>query len=119
MLNRRNPAKEDDLDFALLRALGKNPRLSQRGIAKVLGVSLGGAHTRLNRLVKDGALAVEQGQNPAVVGVTYALTSQGEILKATLATGFIDRTRAEIERLQTELDGLEQDFPETFSASMA
>jgi len=54
MANEKNANRREDVHFRILRMLEQNPRVSQREIARTLGVSLGGVNYCLNALVDKG-----------------------------------------------------------------
>jgi len=46
----------DDLDYKIMSYLGENSRLSNREIARRIGIAEGTVRNRLNRLTKEGVL---------------------------------------------------------------
>ena len=108
----------EDVKFRILRLLQDNPEMTQRELAKEVGVSTGGIHYVLNALVEKGMLklsnftAAEDKRRYA-----YKLTTQGIAEKARLTRRFMLRKLAEYEALKAEIqevrgDLSEQDFAE-------
>lgn len=95
----------EDVKFRILRLLQYNSELSQRELAKEVGVSTGGIHYVLNALVKKGMLklsnftAAEDKRRYA-----YVLTPRGIVAKADLTRRFMIRKLAEYEALQAEIE---------------
>ena len=100
----------EDVKFRILRLLEDNPQMSQRELAKEVGVSTGGIHYVLNALLDKGLLklgnftAAEDKRRYA-----YVLTPKGMSEKANLTQRFLARKRAEYAALKEEIDALEQE----------
>lgn len=90
----------------------ENPELSQRDLAKRLGVSLGKVNFCLNALVKKDSLKINNFHNSGnKLAYAYLLTPRGVEEKARMTVEFLqikmheyERLRAEIEELQREAD---------------
>jgi len=95
----------EDVKFRILRILQDNPDMSQRALAKEVGVSTGGIHYVLSALVDKGMLklanftAAEDKRRYA-----YKLTPQGIAEKARLTRRFMIRKMAEYEALKVEIE---------------
>jgi len=95
----------EDVQFRILRLLQDNPEMSQRDLAKAVGVSTGGIHYVLNALLDKGLLklgnftAAEDKRRYA-----YVLTRKGIAAKADLTKRFLVRKMAEYELLKAEID---------------
>jgi EPS-associated MarR family transcriptional regulator len=104
MTTQRDKLRED-VQFRILRLLQDNPEMSQRDLAKAVGVSTGGIHYVLNALLDKGLLklgnftAAEDKRRYA-----YVLTRKGIAAKADLTKRFLVRKMAEYELLKTEID---------------
>ncbi|WP_111361207.1 MarR family EPS-associated transcriptional regulator [Roseinatronobacter thiooxidans] len=110
MVTKRDEMRED-VKFRILRLLQNNPEMSQRELAKEVGVSTGGIHYVLNALVEKGLLKL--GDFTAAQDkrrYSYLLTPKGLSQKATLTTRFLARKRAEYRALKEEIDILEQEM---------
>jgi len=107
----KNTAKkilDPDLHFRALKVLQDNPELSQREIAKLIGVSLGSVNYCLKALVAKGQIKVnnfKHSKNKAVY--LYLLTPRGITEKARLTSGFLQRKIIEYDLLKREIDALQ------------
>lgn len=112
MIKQREKLRED-VKYRILRLLQYNPELSQRELAKEVGVSTGGIHYVLNALVKKGMLklsnftAAEDKRRYA-----YVLTPRGIVAKADLTRCFMIRKLAEYEALQAEIEEVRSELLE-------
>ena len=100
----------EDVQFRILRLLKDNPEMSQRALAREVGVSTGGIHYLLKALLDKGLLklgnftAAEDKRRYA-----YVLTPKGLSKKAALTQRFLTRKRAEYVALRAEIEALEQE----------
>lgn len=107
MASRRVEQKED-ARFRILRLLDEEPTLSNRQIAKRIGVSNGSVHYILNALVEKGFLKLDNfRKNPRKDQYAYLLTPAGIREKSGLTQRFIERKRKEFEELKAEIEMLE------------
>jgi EPS-associated MarR family transcriptional regulator len=96
---------DPDIHFRTLHALEENPHITQRELAKKLGISLGGVNYCLKALIKIGHIKVNNFQkNPNKSAYLYLLTPSGISEKAALTTDFLKRKMVEYEMLKNELD---------------
>ena len=102
-----NTGARDELRLRVLRAVETNPELSQRQLAKELGVSLGGVNYALKALVERGFVKADNfRKSGSKVAYLYVLTPQGVAEKASLATAFLGRKLEEYEVLRQEIEAL-------------
>jgi EPS-associated MarR family transcriptional regulator len=102
---------QDELKFRVMRALESNPNMSQRDLAKHLGVSLGGVNYCVKALIDIGWIkAGNFARNEDKRVYAYLLTPKGIAEKAALTARFLrrkmdeyDALKAEIAQLQAEL----------------
>jgi EPS-associated MarR family transcriptional regulator len=97
----------EDLHFRVLRLLQDDPQLSQRELARRLGISFGKANYCLRALVDAGLVKLgnlAHSRHP--MGYAYLLTPAGMAKKAALTGCFLQRKMAEYEALRAEIDGL-------------
>ena len=112
MTTQRDKLRED-VKFRILRLLQDNPEMTQRELAKEVGVSTGGIHYVLNALVEKGMLklsnftAAKDKRRYA-----YKLTPQGIAEKARLTRRFMIRKLAEYEALKAEIEEVGADLSE-------
>lgn len=106
----KNQLKNIDLDlhFRILHLLEDNPDISQREIAKKLGISLGGANYCLKALIDIGHIKIQNfNKNPKKIGYLYLLTPKGISEKVRLTSGFLKRKMSEYQALRKEIDSLQ------------
>lgn len=95
----------------MLRLLQDNPELSQRDLARALGVSTGGIHYALRALVDKGLIKI--GNFTASQDkrkYTYVLTPKGLAEKAALTGRFLRRKLQEHEALLAEIRSLQAEL---------
>ncbi len=81
---------ESDLrELRVLEQIERNPRVSQRQLARELGVALGVANACVNTLVRKGLVKIRGESNRSL---TYHLTKQGVLRKAALALEWTNNT---------------------------
>ena len=98
---------QKDTNFKLLQLLHDNPRLSQREMAKALGISFGGINYCLKALIDKGLVKIHNfSQNHNKYGYAYLLTPSGISEKAVLTSSFLKRKLEEYESLKAEIDAL-------------
>ena len=104
----------EERQLQALRLLESNPKMTQRELAKALGVSLGATNYCLKALVEKGWLKLENFQrNPNKLGYLYLLTPMGIAAKAQLTTRFLRRKLIEYETLRAEIEALQSDLEES------
>ncbi|MEK7811606.1 MAG: MarR family EPS-associated transcriptional regulator, partial [Pseudomonadota bacterium] len=93
--------------YSLLKMLEDKPELSQRDLAKRLGISLGKVNYCLNALVEKGSLKINNFRNNEnKLAYAYLLTPQGLESRARMAIAFLKYKTHEYERLKAEIDAL-------------
>ena len=98
----------DQIHFRLLQAIEREPNVSQRELARLLGVSKGKTHYLLAALVEKGLLKMGNfGRGDGKLGkVTYLLTPEGVKSQAEMARNYLARKEAEYEALWAEIKAL-------------
>ena len=110
MTSRRSQLQEDTY-FRVLRLLQDNPDLTQREIAKKLGLSTSGLNYCLNALIDKGWVKVHNfSQSKNKFGYIYVLTPQGISEKISLTSRFFKRKLNEYEALKDEIEGLQAEI---------
>lgn len=97
----------EELHFKLLKTLQANPDLSQRELARVMGISLGKANYCLRALIEKGwvkAANFRKSTNKAAYA--YLLTPHGIEEKTRATAHFLRRKVAEYEALEKEIEQL-------------
>lgn len=118
MTTQRDKLRED-VQFRILRLLQDNPEMSQRDLAKAVGVSTGGIHYVLNALLDKGLLKL--GNFTATDDkrrYAYLLTRKGIAAKADLTKRFLVRKMAEYELLKAEIDEVRGDLSDAEMAEI-
>ena len=99
-----------ELEYLLLNFLFKKPQVTQRELAKTLGVSLGKTHYLIRSLVDVGFLKLrnfEKSKNKW--GYSYLITPRGIAWKASLTVQFLERKEREYAILKDEIDVLRKE----------
>lgn len=101
----------DQVHFRLLRAIQLNPEITQRELARQLGVSKGKTHYLLAALVEKGLLKIGHfGQTDGKLGkLAYLLTAEGVKNRAALTRDYLARKEAEYEALLAEIETLREE----------
>ena len=103
----------DEVQLQVMRRLHESPELSQRGLAKELGVSLGSVNHCFKALVDKGWVKVQNfRRSPNKLGYVYLLTPSGVAEKSALTARFLRRKLEEYEELQREIEVLRQEVGE-------
>ena len=95
---------QEDTHFRVLRLLQENPEMSQRQLARAVGISAGGAHYLIKSLVEKGF--VKLGNFSASTDkrcYVYILTPAGLAEKARITKAFLERKTVEYEALRAEI----------------
>ncbi len=101
---------DETTHYGLLKTLEENPGLSQRDLAKRLGVSLGKINFCLNALVAKGSLKINNFRNSQnKLAYAYLLTPQGVESRARMTVEFLQYKVQEYERLKKEIEQLQLD----------
>ena len=103
----RRAKLQEDTNFRLMQLLHDNPHMSQREMAKALGLSFGGINYCLNALIEKGLVKIHNfSQNQNKFGYAYLLTPSGISEKAALTGSFLKRKLQEYEALKAEIKAL-------------
>ena len=100
--------REKDLEskLNLLIKINKQPNLTQRELAKNLGISLGKLNYLLNALIDKGFIKIRNfKKNPKKINYFYLLTPNGISEKTKLTINFMKRKMIEYDQLKDELEG--------------
>lgn len=103
----------DETQYKLLRLIEVNPQMSQREVARELGMSLGKVNYCLQALMRKGwikAVNFKNSQNKSAY--MYLLTPRGLKQKAELTVHFLQVKMHEFERLRAEIRQMQQDTKE-------
>ena len=102
----------------VLRLLDASPPLTQRAMARELGMSLGKANYCLRALIGKGFVKVQNFRsNTNKRGYLYLLTPEGLAAKASLTRDFLARKREEYDALRLELERLQHESESALEVS--
>jgi len=102
---------QDEIQFEVLRRLHQTPHVSQRALAKDLGVGLGTINFCFQALIEKGLLKMQNfSQSENKLRYAYLLTPAGVAAKSKLTAEFLKRKVAEYEALQAEIDILKSEL---------
>lgn len=100
----------DSAILNVLRLLHERPQLTQRAIARELGVSLGKANYCLRALLGKGFVKAQNFRRSANRrAYAYLLTPEGLKAKADLTRQFLARKREEYDALRLEIERLQRE----------
>jgi EPS-associated MarR family transcriptional regulator len=100
----------DEYRCKILRILEEDPDISQRELARALGISLGRANFCLQALIEKGWIKVNNFKNSNnKKAYMYLLTRRGLVEKARVTSRFLERKVAEYEALRREIEELRRD----------
>jgi EPS-associated MarR family transcriptional regulator len=100
----------DEYRYKILKLVETNPEISQRELAKNLGVSLGKANFCLKALIEVGLLKVTNFRNSQnKLAYMYLLTPTGLEEKSSITVRFLKAKVQEYELLQEEIRVLLQE----------
>lgn len=103
----------DEFRAKILKKLQDDPQISQRDLARDLGISLGRANYCLRALMDKGLIKANNFKNNRnKKAYMYYLTPRGMTEKARATARFLEVKVAEYEALQREIDNLRQDMQE-------
>ena len=98
---------QEEIQFEVLRRLHQTPQVSQRALAKDLGVGLGTINFCLKALVEKGLVKMQNfSQSKNKLRYAYLITLAGVAEKSKLTAEFLRRKVAEYETLQAEIEAL-------------
>lgn len=113
-MNTQRDKLREDVKFRILRLLKDNPEMSQRDLAKAVGVSTGGIHYVLAALVEKGMLKLSNfSSSEDKRRYAYVLTPKGIAAKADLTRHFMIRKLAEYQALKAEIEDVRSDLSDT------
>jgi EPS-associated MarR family transcriptional regulator len=99
---------DPDIHFRVLHFLEEDPQLTQRELAKKLGVSLGGINYCLKALIDIGHIKASNfNKNQNKLMYLYLLTPKGIAEKTKLTAGFLKRKMKEFHALKQEIESIQ------------
>jgi EPS-associated MarR family transcriptional regulator len=99
---------KETVQFKILHAVEQNPRITQRELAEILGVSSGKMNYLMAALIEKGMLKIGSfSRNDGKAGkVAYLLTAEGIKNRAGLTKSYLALKEAEYEALWAEIKAL-------------
>ena len=108
--NERMRMLDETTRYRLLKLLESNPELSQRQLAKELGISLGKVNFCLSALIEKGLLKANNFRNSRnKLAYMYLLTPAGMEEKARVTLHYLKWKMQEYEALRGEIEELRRD----------
>ena len=99
--NKKNSKSQEELN--ILRKVANNPEITQRIMAKELGVSLGKLNYCVIKLKEKGIIKINNfKKNPKKYSYIYILTPKGIALKTKLTINFMKRKMKEYDEVKKE-----------------
>ena len=100
----------DEAHYRLLRLIDEKPRLTQRELAREMGVSLGKVNYCVSALIEKGWVKARNFRNSNnKLAYAYLLTPHGIEQKAVITLHFLHRKVAEYESLKREIAQLRRE----------
>jgi EPS-associated MarR family transcriptional regulator len=104
----------DEFRYKILKRLEHNPQISQRELAKEMGISLGRVNYCLKALTEKGFVKVKNFRNNKNKNAyIYLLTPRGIEEKARVTVAFLKYKLSEYEALRHEIDKLLNEAEQT------
>lgn len=103
----------DEYSYKILKLVDEQPEISQRELAKALGISLGKVNYCLKALIKVGILKASNFRNSHnKLAYMYLLTPSGIEEKSKITLRFLKYKMQEFDVLRKEIIALEQELAE-------
>ena len=100
-----------ETEYIILKILKDNPKMTQRQMAKELGLSLGKTNYVVRALVDKGWVKLSNfKRSDNKLGYIYLLTPEGIAEKSILAQNFLKRKSEEYNRLKKEIEILKNEL---------
>ena len=110
---------QEDTHYRVLALLERSPDISQRELARELGISLGGVNYALRALIEKGMLKAQNfSSSDKKLAYVYILTPKGLAEKSLLTARFLRRKMDEYEALRAEIESLQHALHDQRQSSM-
>ena len=104
----------EEISYKLFKLIEEDPDISQRELAKEMGISLGKTNYCLKALMDKGWLKARNFKNSNnKIAYAYVLTPKGLGEKAKITARFLKRKVREYEILKSEIEQLRQEVSES------
>jgi EPS-associated MarR family transcriptional regulator len=99
-----------EMQYKVMRLLEANPEMSQRDVARALGVSLGKANYCVQALIVKGCIKATNFRNSRnKAAYMYLLTPRGVREKTRVTVEFLQRKMHEYEALRDEIEQIRRE----------
>jgi EPS-associated MarR family transcriptional regulator len=110
----------DEYRYKILKILEANPEISQRNLARALGVSLGRTNFCLKALIERGLLKATNFRNSSnKLAYMYLLTPKGIEEKSVITARFLKIKMQEYANLEAEIEELRRDAMQQTQINLA
>jgi len=100
----------EEMRYKVMRLLQSNPKLSQRDLARKLGISLGKINFCVRALIQRGWVKASNFKNSHnKAAYMYVLTPRGVEAKTRLALRFLVLKMSEYENLRVEIEQIRRE----------
>jgi EPS-associated MarR family transcriptional regulator len=111
MVERAALTPRESAHYKVLRLIEERPEISQRELARALGVSLGKTHYLLKGLLDKGLVKVNNfRRSDNKLAYAYLLTPSGIAAKLELARAFLKMKEAEYRAAREEIERLRREL---------
>jgi EPS-associated MarR family transcriptional regulator len=101
---------DEEISYKVIKIIEDNPDISQRQLARELGISLGKTNYCLKALIERGVIKARNFKNSHnKLAYTYFLTAKGINEKAKITTRFLKRKLQEFDILKNEIEMLKRE----------
>lgn len=99
---------KEDIQFRILSILESEPEISQRQLARKLGLSLGAVNYSVQSLIQRGVVKVQNfKKSDNKLAYAYLLTPTGFAEKVKLTSSFLHRRMQEFDLLKAEIEQIQ------------
>ncbi len=104
----------EESSYQIVKILEANPRVSQRELARGLGISLGKVNYCLKGLINKGIIKAKRFRNSDnKLTYAYVLTPRGIEARSKLTARYLKRRLKEYEKLKLEIEMLQDEVNKT------
>jgi len=115
-----NKAYYQEIHYRLLNLLADEPRLGQRDMARMMGISIGKINYCIAELAKKGFIKIKRFKNANTkLPYTYLLTPHGMEEKGRITIQFLKRKLEEYDEIKRQIEALTRDVEQNGLQSMA
>lgn len=109
---------DEELSYKVIKIIEDNPEISQRQLAKVLGISLGKTNFCVKALIERGIIKARNFKNSHnKMAYAYFLTPKGINTKAKITVNFLNRKLKEFDELKEEIESLRNEVSQSLQTT--